>query len=65
MLPVFIFSLSATTGLSKSSSSSLNYIQKFTIIEDRLNLLKRFNVSAINKGTLLNNVGRLGTSVLT
>jgi hypothetical protein len=42
-----------------SSSSLLNYIQKFTIIEDRLNLLKRFNVSAINKGTLLNNVGRV------
>jgi hypothetical protein len=48
-----------------SSSSLLNYIQKFTIIEDRLNPLKRFNVSAINKGTLLNNVGRLGTSVFT
>jgi hypothetical protein len=26
--------------LALSSSSSLNYIQKFTIIEDRLNLLK-------------------------
>jgi hypothetical protein len=50
---------------SSSSSSLLNYIQKFTIIEDRLNLLERFNVSAINKGTLLNNVGRLGTSVFT
>jgi hypothetical protein len=38
------------------SSSLLNYIQKFTIIEDRLNLLERFNVSAINKGTLLNQI---------